>query len=305
MSFVGKWFGFGKDERYDRGLRAYENQQYEDAIEHLSACLDGESDPATRHMARGHLAASYASLGKQAVDAKDFETAVARYEKAIEIEPQYADLRLALAIAYRGAGLITAEAEQLACALEINPEYPTAVLQQGILLYQHGRLQDGLDRLAEAVNLEKRLDTVHYRKGLDRHRLGDKVGALEHFKKISIEDPDDANAIAGCADHLVKQGKLKEAEEIYRKALAIAPRYADVRCRHGQVLLELNEIDKAIAEFREAVEINSRYAEAHALLGVGLRRVGESNAAEAAFHQAIEIDPRNVIALRELDRPWR
>jgi len=305
VSFVGKWFGFGKDERYDHGLRAFEQQQFEEAIEHFKACLDSESDPATRHMARGHLAASYACLGKIAVEAKDFEKAIQLYEKAVAVEPQYADLRLALAIAYRGAGQVTAEAEQLACALEINPEYPTAVLQQGILLYQHGRLQEGLERLAEAVNLEKRFDTLQYRKGLEMHRLGDRVGALGRFRKISIEDPDDANAIAGCADHLVKQGKLKEAEEIYRKALAIAPRYADVRCKHGQVLLELNEIDKAIAEFREAVEINSRYAEAHALLGVGLRRVGESNAAEAAFHQAIEIDPRNTIALRELDRPWK
>ena len=82
----------------------------------------------------------------------------------------------------------------------------------------------------------------------------------------------------------------------------VAAARADVRCRHGQVLLSLDEIEQAVAEFREAVSINARYADGYAYLGVALRRGGYEDQAMDAFRAALQIDPAHVVAQAEVGR---
>jgi Tfp pilus assembly protein PilF len=112
-------------------------------------------------------------------------------------------------------------------------------------------------------------------------------------------DPED---IARAADAHAHDGRWGDAEEGYRRALEVAPRFADIRCKHGQVLLQLDELEQAIAEFREAVTINPRYADAYAFLGVAYRRSGREDDAVGAFRAALTIDPAHVVAAQEIDR---
>jgi len=45
MTFVGKWFGFGQNEHFDRGLRAYENKGFAEAAAHFSQAVETEPKP--------------------------------------------------------------------------------------------------------------------------------------------------------------------------------------------------------------------------------------------------------------------
>ena len=87
-----------------------------------------------------------------------------------------------------------------------------------------------------------------------------------------------------------------------RYRLVLPPRFADVRCKHGQALMQIDEIEQAIAEFREAISINDRYADAYAYLGVSLKRAGQQEDAMLAFRTALEIDPTHAVAQQEVER---
>lgn len=305
MSFVGKWFGFGRDERYDRGLRAYEAKDYAEAAHWLEQCLQDCRDSTMRHAARAQLAMALAQLGRLAMKAENFEEAAGFYSRAVEVQPNYADLRLSLAIALRNCGRLEEEAEQIARALSINPEYPMAVLHQGLLLYSHRKFEQGMARISEAVNLDARFDRNLFERGLNAHQAGDTELAGQLFAKLTTDVTNDANRIASEAESKAKQLKWQEAEELYRRALSLSPNYADVHVRYGEVLLELNLVEEALGAFRTATSINPRYAAAYALAGVALRRLGREDEALAAFHTAAKLDPKNPIAQRELDRPRR
>ena len=56
MSLQSKWFGFGLDERYDAGVRAYEQGRFEEAVDALVRCLQSSKDSRTVRLARFYLA---------------------------------------------------------------------------------------------------------------------------------------------------------------------------------------------------------------------------------------------------------
>ena len=101
-----------------------------------------------------------------------------------------------------------------------------------------------------------------------------------------------AHAQLGVA--LAKSGRVAEAVEQYRKALAIRPDYATPRYNLGNVLADRGDFAGAIAEYRRAVAARPDYAKAHGNLGAGLLSQGRKAEAIESFQQALETDPGNV-----------
>jgi len=83
------------------------------------------------------------------------------------------------------------------------------------------------------------------------------------------------------------------------------PGYADVRCRYGETLLELGQVDAAIAQFEAALKINSKYADAMAALGVAQLRSGDPNSARCSFDQVLDWNPEHPVASEQLRRLGR
>ena len=60
-----------------------------------------------------------------------------------------------------------------------------------------------------------------------------------------------------------EQGRLEEAIEAYKKALAINPDYAEAYSNLGVSLHDQGELEEAIEAYNKALAINPDYAEAH------------------------------------------
>ncbi|MBX7135577.1 MAG: tetratricopeptide repeat protein [Fimbriimonadaceae bacterium] len=302
MSFVSKWFGFGRDERYDRGVRAYEAGNVEEAIQELLPVAEGASDPSTARLARYYLSESYAKLGMAALTSEEFANAHTAFLKAIDLHPHYPDLHLKLASAYKGLGDREKQQAALARALQINPNYAEAILSRGIFLYEEAAYDEALAEIQRAIEIEPGLNGERYAFAVECHQRGDTARALANFLAMSSSDSQDANAHARVAASFVKQGLFQEAAQEYGRALEIAPRYADLRCRLGEVMLELDLVSAAEHEFRQALEINPRYAAAWAYLGISLRRLKRADEAKECFDQALALDPHNLVAQAEILR---
>lgn len=303
MSLFGKWFGFGRNQVYDEAMRAYDVGLYEDAIEAFQTCLHDGAEPAMARLANFYIGESYSQLGTAALVSGNARAAAANFARAVALFPQYPDLHLLLARAYRAQDRLEAQELCIDRALEINPNYIDAILLKGVALYESGRTEDGLAWIARAVEMEPDLATERYAVAMHFHERGDARRAGATFALLSSPTSSDANFHARVAASLVREGKYLDAIYEFEKALHSAPGYADVRCNYGRTLLELGQSAEAIAQLRAAIELNPDYAEAHAQLGVAYRITRRNAEARAEFRRAYELDPANPVARFELERP--
>ena len=85
----------------------------------------------------------------------------------------------------------------------------------------------------------------------------------------------------------------KEAIAAYRKAVS-APHLPEPRgglCQSGWAYLNLGKPREAEESYRAAVQLQPRFAQAYYFLGVVLDRQGRKDEAKAAFRTARDLDP--------------
>ena len=106
-----------------------------------------------------------------------------------------------------------------------------------------------------------------------------------------------------------KEGKLIEAEHLYRSILKIQPEHVGANNNLGVLLQALDKFEEAEASYKKAIEFKPDYAAAHNNLGAVLKALGKPAEAEASYKKAIEFKPDYVEAyfklgntLQELDR---
>lgn len=299
MSFVGKWFGFGKDPAYDDGVRAYEKHHFSDALDHFLNSSDSAADLAVRERAKSYAAGCLGKIAREQLDQRNFEKAVSCLEEATELRPGFADLWQTLAVAHRIQGDLDLSEAAAKRALAINPQYGMARVTLGTVLYKRGDLSGGFSEIEQAVRGDSRLDTPDLQAGNKHHEAGEHDKALECYCRIKPSGRD-LNDYMAAGDESAKRGDWQGAKDMYGEAVAIAPGYADLRCRLGQTFMELNDLANAGLEFQHAIAANPNYAEAYALLGILNRRQGDEENALTAFRRALDIDPMHPIASQEV-----
>ena len=85
--------------------------------------------------------------------------------------------------------------------------------------------------------------------------------------------------------------RYAEAEDAYRKVLAIKPDWAEVQNNLGYVLEAQGRLEEAAEQYKRATFLKPSYAEAHNNLGNILRRLGRINEAGKEFAQALALRP--------------
>jgi Flp pilus assembly protein TadD len=91
-------------------------------------------------------------------------------------------------------------------------------------------------------------------------------------------------------------GRVDDALQAYRTAMAIGTPQPYTHDGYGCVLLEKGLVDEAIAEFERALAKDRRYAPAYRNLWYAYTRKGLHDEALAAIEKAVELNPRNARA---------
>jgi tetratricopeptide (TPR) repeat protein len=109
-----------------------------------------------------------------------------------------------------------------------------------------------------------------------------------------------AEALDNLGHVFAQQGKLDKAIVQFRKALEIAPDFADAHNNLGLALVATGNGDEAIAQFRKALENDPDFAEARNDLGSALSAKGNLDEAIVQFRKALEIMPDSAAACYNL-----
>jgi tetratricopeptide (TPR) repeat protein len=94
--------------------------------------------------ARGKLANMHADLGAAYAGLAMFDEAVREYVKALDLCPEFADLRVRLGNVYRDMGVHHAAIAEFEHAKRIRPDYAPAGIHLGVTLFSLGRRDDAI-----------------------------------------------------------------------------------------------------------------------------------------------------------------
>lgn len=114
--------------------------------------------------------------------------------------------------------------------------------------------------------------------------------------------PDDrmrrAEDLAGQGDTARLAGRSEQAISFYRESIEYSADYPDVWNNLGLLLLERNELDKALSAFTMAADLDPTDPRPRTNIGITNMRAGWAEYAISDFRQALEITPSYLPALR-------
>jgi predicted O-linked N-acetylglucosamine transferase (SPINDLY family) len=123
------------------------------------------------------------------------------------------------------------------------------------------------------------------------HQQGRLAEAETLYRQILLQDAKQPDAL-----HLLGQierhkGNAQAGLEMVERAISLRPDSAPFRMTRGNTLRVMGRRPEAIAAYREALELNPDFADAHNNLGVALLETGDAPAAAGHFRRALEIRP--------------
>ena len=92
---------------------------------------------------------------------------------------------------------------------------------------------------------------------------------------------------------LINQGKLQEAETIYKELISAGTSNHNVYGNLATLCGMQGRFDECIKHLHKLLELNPNFPEAHHNLGTALKEKGELDAAINAYSKAIELDPND------------
>ena len=153
-----------------------------------------------------------------------------------------------------------------------------------------GQFAEAIGVWRKALLLDPGDGKAHYNLAVCFTRTGHPAEALAEYRKGAELHPD-AIRIAGYAWALAQEGKVDEAIDYYRKALALGPTNSAVEVQLGTVLLGKGLAAEALDHLHQAVALAPDSAEAHNKLGAGLAKAGQAEEAIAELQQTVALEP--------------
>ncbi len=144
------------------------------------------------------------------------------------------------------------------------------------------------------------LAVAHHNLGVCLNQQESFAEAEEHFKRALAIDPELTDASISLAINYADQGELETAEEHLREVVDRSPDLLQARQALGLILSTQGKEAEAVEEFKRAQPPERDDATVHYNRGVSHANQGETEEAEAAFRQALDINPEFVPALYNL-----
>lgn len=207
-------------------------------------------------------------LGREHYERREYERADRVLRQVIDVcDDRFPDVYNMLAVICHDRGDFTAAERFFERALELNPNYTEALLNLAVTYNDLGKYEAARKVYARvhgvAAGREGALDPFVRGKLANMHAelaqayadAGSRVDAIEQLRKAVDLCPAFADLQTKLGNLYRDHGSLDLARKAYEAARASNPRFVPARVLLGVTLLSLGAIDEAEAEWREALAI--------------------------------------------------
>jgi len=195
--------------------------------------------------------ADYTSDGMKALEAGKYSDAVAAFNKVIAADPKDYFAHFNLAMAYT---FLRQDAEAVAeyrKTLEIKPRLFEAELNAGIVLLRQKNPAEALPLLEDAAAQKPAEFRPRYYLAEAQLQTSDYANAEENFRRVLALDAKSADATLGMAQALVQQGRLDNAAPFFTQAAQLDPNYRGYLLQLAYLYEKASRPAEAIAIYRD------------------------------------------------------
>lgn len=228
-----------------------------------------------------------------------FDEARIDYQEALRADSECWRAEHALGVlAARGGDADTA----LACfnrTIELNPEHAKAYSNRAALSVQAGRYEEALTDYAEAIAVDPDLSVAHTGRGRVCHMLGQMDEGLQHLDAAQVLDPQDAMIATGRGDLLTDLGHYGQAISAYQRAIVLepqsAPAYRNLAWLQATCPVEsFRDGEAALRNVERAAELSSEVDDlTFDTKAAALATLGRFDEAKELQQRAIELAPES------------
>jgi serine/threonine-protein kinase len=202
---------------------------------------------------------------------------------------------------YDQSGNLDRAISELKSAVARDPQFALGFAELGEayrLKYQldHDKkwIDEALSDSKTALGLDNKLPAVYVTLGRIHNDSGNYDLAITEFQHALDLDSRNADALQGMAYGYENAARIKEAEEAYKKAVALRPDYWDGYNTLGSFYRRQRRFGEAIAAFQRAIELTPDNTESYNNLADVYLNTGNPQdlaLAEKALKKSIEISP--------------
>jgi tetratricopeptide (TPR) repeat protein len=277
-----------------KGLCEFQLRAYDQALADLqrarSLGLLGGADTGAKARGEAGAAASAQLASVVGYHAGILLTRAGQYELAFEALREFALRGVESPYLVEAFGLSVLRLAYLPSEAPVEKREMILLAGHAGMLMAHGRRSAAAR--ARFEDLERRFPhvaAVHYAFGT--YLVPEEPdAALEAFRRVLAIEPEHVPALLQIAFEQIKRGQPRQALPLAEKAAQLAPGFFPVRNALGRALLDLGELDRAIAELEAGVRLAPDSPDMHFALSRAYQRAGRSQDAERARAAFVELD---------------
>jgi tetratricopeptide (TPR) repeat protein len=299
--FSERFFRFVPKSALKKALTHFNTGDYKRACREFELYLSRMADEGKsqdQEMIRMYMVESYTEYAKAACREGERTAAAAALEKAIKLQPRYADVHMNLGRIYADLGRVGEARDSFCRALAINPGFLKARFLLAKSFSDAGENERAIEELGRSLSSAPSFfaDQVNDLARLIRNN----VPAAEReplFHALLEEKPTSAQVSKQIALEAIQNGEYDAAIAELKRSLSVTPHYPDIHNLLGIAYANRGMTDDAIMEFETALKINPDYLKARLNLALALYEKGARDEATRNLELVLELDPENELAV--------
>ncbi|HEY9601657.1 MAG TPA: tetratricopeptide repeat protein, partial [Allocoleopsis sp.] len=245
---------------------------------------------------------TYYNLGLCFSQKSRLDEAIACFEKAIQIQPDFSQAYSDWGYALLKQGRLDEAIPCLKQAIKIQPGFSQAYSKLIDTLINQGRADEEIKSKAglfKAIQEQQNSADLYFYLGNILRKNYLHIAILSYKMAIDIE-PSSAELYLNLGKALAGDEKFDEAIASYQKALHLQADSAELYLNLGKAWAGKGNFDQAIASYQKALSINPDWSEGYCYLGNALSTIGKWNGAIACYKKTLELHPGFVEAYLNL-----
>jgi tetratricopeptide (TPR) repeat protein len=236
-------------------------------------------------------------IGNDLSVSERYEEAIASYDKAVEIKPDYSDAWI-----NRGNALAVLKRYEEASAsydkaIQFKPDDSEAWYNRGVALDDLKRYEEALASYDKAIQFKPDYHEAWNNRGIALSELKRYEDAIASYDKAIQFKPDKHEAWNNRGRVLLALERYEDALASFDKAIQFKPDDSEAWYGRGLMSGLLHRYEEAIASFDKAVQIKPDYHEAWYVRGLMLAELKRYDEALESYDKAIKFDPSNQLAI--------
>ncbi|MGI8788693.1 MAG: tetratricopeptide repeat protein [Pyrinomonadaceae bacterium] len=222
------------------------------------------------------------SQGLGILSRDDYARAFPFFERAVEIDPAYAESWYQAGFCY---GMLGRHADALRAtrqASKLRPEWSAAYVNIGASSFALGQYKDAADAYRQATKLDADNADAQYALGLSLNKLNRADEEILAYKRAVAIKPDFANAYEQLGAAYFKQKRYAESLAAFEQLKTYKP---DAKTYNylGESYFELGKFQESIEAFNNAVNFNPDFERARFNLGRAYLKLGDRDSANVQY----------------------